>query len=82
MPIMKVEVTDTMGGEANYCWVRRYELKVDAFDTASDRSVVMLAKRLAGWTGTKCDTENYGDSFTLRPRGMAQIMFINFESEE
>lgn len=26
MQKFKIEVTDTFGGEANYCWVRRYEL--------------------------------------------------------
>lgn len=82
MPIMKVEVTDTFRREANYGWVRRYEAKVLPQILFSDRQCVTLAKRLAGWTGLKCDTENHGDDITLRPRGMCQIMFITFESEE
>jgi len=26
---MLVEITDTFGGEANYCWVHRYEIESD-----------------------------------------------------
>ncbi len=44
-----VEVTDTFGGEANYGWVRRYEL--DVIDASSGFSVVRRAKREIGWTG-------------------------------
>lgn len=74
---LKVEVTDTYGGEANYSWVNRYEVWV--MEGTSNRDRVRLAKAAAGWTGTICRTESYGDSWTLRPSGLLQIMFINIE---
>jgi hypothetical protein len=72
-----VQVTDTFGGEANYCYKHDYEITLPA--SASDRSIVIAAKKVAGWSGVKCDTENYGDSFTLRPRNRNEIMFITFK---
>ena len=74
----QVEVTDTFGGEANYCWVRRYTFK-PAKD--SRLAIVRGAKALAGWSGVRCSVEYYGDSWTLRPSGMCQIMFINWEDD-
>jgi hypothetical protein len=77
--LMKVEVTDTFGGEANYCWVHRHEKWI--LKDTPDRECVRIAKELEGWTGHPCMTENFGgkSGFTIRPRGMAQIMFINFD---
>lgn len=42
----KIEVTDTFGGEANYCWVRRYEYRA-----TSPRGAVcaMAREHGAGW---------------------------------
>ena len=68
----RVEVTDLFGGEANYSWVRRYE-----FTAKSDLAAVRKAKNLAGWTGIRCEREDYGDQIVLRPRGLCQIMFID-----
>ena len=82
MPIMRVEITDTFGGQANYSWVNRFEEKVLGSDAFTDRQAVTLAKKKAGWTGLRCETENCGDMFILRPRNMCQVMFITFESEE
>jgi hypothetical protein len=77
--LMKVEVTDTYGGESNYSWVKRYEQWITK--GVSDREAVRIAKKLAGWTGHPCATENYGgmSGFTLRPRNLCQILFINFD---
>lgn len=69
-----VEVTDTYGGEANYCWVKRYEFFAPLGTT--NRELVRRAKELHGWTGHRCETLDIGDMLTVRPRGMAQIMFI------
>lgn len=46
MKTYKVEITDTFGGEANYCWVRRYE-----FDAVSIRGAIQkLAREYgSGW---------------------------------
>ena len=70
--IYRIEVTDTFGGESNYSWVRRYE-----FTAKSDLAAVRKAKNLAGWTGIRCEREDYGDQIVLRPRGLCQIMFID-----
>jgi hypothetical protein len=74
----QVEVTDTFGGEANYCWVNRYPI-TDRPKGWSDLALVREAKRLAGWSGLRCRTENYGDMIELRPFGMCQVMFIMWE---
>lgn len=80
----QVEVTDTFGGESNYSWVRRYT--VDA-PTTKYRSrgyrnaLTRRAKAAAGWTGMRCEVDDYGDSYTLRPCGgnaPCWIMFITW----
>ena len=71
-----VEVTDTFSGEANYCWVRRYFINVKP-----GVSPVRAAKKAAGWEGVRCRVEDYGDSTSLYPAGMCQVMFINYIEE-
>jgi len=73
---IKVEVTDTFGGEANYSWVRRFN--IDAPDSLSNYSVVRRAKKEIGWSGKRCLTVNYGDMVELRPYGECQVAFITF----
>lgn len=77
--MMKVSVThtDTFGGEANYGWANRYEFAMH--NEASQRSIVRRAKAMAGMTGVKADTYDYGDSLTIKPRGYAQVIFVDFE---
>ena len=77
--MMKVNVTqtDTMGGEANYSWANRYEFVIH--QNASQRNIVRQAKSLAGMTGVKADTYDYGDSLTIKPRGYNQVIFVDFE---
>lgn len=79
-PIVKfnIEVTDTFNGEPNYCWVRRYTLEVP--QAASRGAIVRRAKRIAGWTGKRCITVDYGDTIELRPMGECQVCFINYAS--
>lgn len=76
---MKVSVTqtDTFGGEANYAWANRYEFAI--YEDASQRSIVRRAKALAGMTGVKADTYDYGESLTIKPRGYNQVIFVDFE---
>lgn len=40
------EVTDTFGGEANYCWVARYKVKASSF-----RGAVLKVARERGYSG-------------------------------
>lgn len=73
-----IEVTDTFGGEANYCWVKRSYTKVK-----SRRGLIAAAKRLAGWDGwCRVTVENYGDGLIIRPTktsGISQIAFVTWE---
>ena len=62
--------TDLFGGEANYGWVKRWEF-VPNF--TSQRSIVKKAKELAGFTGVKAETEDYGDGYKIKPRGYNQV---------
>ena len=77
MTTVHVEYTDTFGGEANYCWVDRYEFDVD--DDTSDLAIVRRAKALVGLSGTRGTMSNYGDMFEFRPYLMCTVMFITFE---
>ncbi len=77
--MMKVSVTqtDTFGGEANYGWVNFHQFAINP--EASQRNIVRKAKFLAGMTGVKADTYDYGDSLTIKPRGYNQVIFVDFE---
>lgn len=72
-----VTQTDTFCGEANYAWANRYEFAIHK--SASQRNVVRKAKALVGMTGVKADTFDYGDSYTVKPRGYNQVIFVDFE---
>lgn len=84
MNYFDVEVTDTFGGEANYCWVHRHLVSIPEGVTKSwsrkseRRALVRKAKAAEGWTGIRCETEDYGDQITIRPRGLLQVMFITY----
>ena len=73
---VNIEVTDTFNGEANYGWVKRHTVEMP--DTLSNYSVVRRAKAVAGWTGKRCTTVNYGDTIELRPYGECTVCFITF----
>ena len=71
------EYTDTFGGEANYSWVRRLEIKGE--HELTDRQLVFRAKKWAGLTGVRCDTSSYFDMIEVRPRNMCRVIFITFQ---
>ena len=73
-----IEHTDTFGGEANYCWARRWH----TYRTLTDRQLVRLAKRLAGLTGHPCRVENWGDALAIYPRGICQVVFAGWQDDE
>lgn len=80
-----VEVTDTFGGEANYCWVNRHVVEVSDLDNgrgAFQARLVRAAKKAEGWTGLRCEVTDHGDSFEVRPRGAAMVMFITWQDSE
>lgn len=77
MGTIKIEKTDTFGGEANYSWVERYEL--DPVDGETDLQLIRRVKKLIGWTGVKCSKSNFGDMIELRPKKFLNVCFITFE---
>ena len=84
-----VEVTDTFGGEANYSWVRRDSVSPPP-DSIPYRSrsyratIVRRAKARMGWSGMRTSTDDYGDSYTVRPTGSRApcwVMFITWTDD-
>jgi len=75
----RYECTDTFGGEANYCWVKRGV--VEFAKPVSRETLVRAVKRAIGWDGwCRVHIENYGDSYTLRPTqssGVNQVCFVD-----
>lgn len=92
----QVELTDTFGGEANYCWVKREsvympELTHFGYDGGSNyakankvynRELMKKAKAAMGLTGIRGVTHNYGDMIEFRPYRLLQVMFVTFDDRE
>lgn len=68
-----VEYTDTFGGEANYCWVKRATLTLPV--GTSDKVVMRRAKAAMGLTGIRGRTESYGDGHRFVPYRSCTVMF-------
>ena len=89
------EYTDTLGGEANYCWVKRGfvympELTHFGYDGCTnygkanktfERELVKRVKAEIGLTGIKCWKESWSGDLVLRPYGLLTICFISFVEE-
>lgn len=69
------ELTDTFGGEANYCWVRRASFTVPA--NATDQMVIRRAKRELGVSG-RHQKDSYGEGITLRFPHACMVAFLSF----
>ena len=78
-----VEATDTFGGETNYAWVKRIPFCLPSVDDYKKerRQMVRMAKSLLGWTGLRCETEDYSDYITIRPKGICQVAFVGRQPE-
>jgi hypothetical protein len=84
MPYM-AEYTDTFGGEANYCWVKRAWFTVP--DGASNRSILMRARKEIGLKGVKGDiTAAFGNGEAYwKPRNSCTILmtiWVDYVPEE
>lgn len=66
------EVTDTFGGEANYCWVKRGTAKTWL-------GAVRACRKYMGLSGKYAQVENYGDQMTIRPprNGACIVGFVS-----
>lgn len=69
-----IEITDTFGGEANYCWVHRETVNLPE----SRRSIVRAVKKMAGWTGLRATVSDMGDIIEIRPAGICQVAFATW----
>ena len=90
MHTFNIEYTDTFGGEANYCWVKRAtvtmpELTRYGYDGATnygrtskifDRELMRRAKAAVGLTGVRGVRVSYGDTIEFRPYGSCTVLFI------
>ena len=74
----KLELTDTFGGEANYSWVQREDVKINA--NYSGPWIVRQAKAAMGLTGIKGKTTDFGDSIRVDFTSDCMVLFINLAS--
>lgn len=71
-----VEFTDTFGGEANYCWVKRDTIRLPRM--ATQKQIMRASKAAVGLTGVRGSVDTYGDNYTFRPYRQATVMFVNW----
>ena len=89
-----VEYTDTFGGEANYCWVKRATIRTQDWDSFADwdgngryepkgyqAHVMREAKASVGLTGAKGRTSRFGDGYEFRPYGCCTVLFVTWCDE-
>lgn len=95
MNAYNVEYTDTFGGEANYCWVKRAvvsvpELTSYGYDGSqgyakakkrADRVLMRKAKAAIGLTGVRGRREDWGDTIAFYPYGGSTVMFVSFRED-
>ena len=71
----KAEFTDTFGGNANYCWVRRADIEADTL-----KSALRKARAEFGLTGIKGDiTADFGDEIHWMPRGICTVIMVRWD---
>ena len=92
-----VEYTDTFGGEANYCWVRRAVVAVPELthygytgsadgsyskaNRTAQRELMRKAKASVGITGLRGRTYSHGDMIEFRPYRMATVLFVTYKDD-
>ena len=70
-----VEMTDTFGGEANYCWVER--ALIDAPCDASSKLLIRRAKKALNISTPHRVTYDHGDMLRIDLRNHAICIFIS-----
>jgi hypothetical protein len=92
MNTYQIEYTDTFGGEANYCWVKRAsvtmpELTHYGYDGGTNyvkanrvfkRELMRQAKAKVGLTGVRGVKHDHGDMIEFRPYGFCTVLFITY----
>ncbi|TXH82284.1 MAG: hypothetical protein E6Q77_06550 [Rhizobium sp.] len=93
--IHNIEYTDTFGGEANYCWVRRAKIHMPelthyGYDGGTNyakasavynRELMKRAKAKVGLTGVRGRVDHHGDCSEFRPYGMCTVLFVNWSED-
>ena len=92
MQTFEYEYTDTFGGDANYCWVKRGKVSVPDLtaygydgshgyakaDKRQSRHIMRLVKAQLGLSGVRGKRESWGDVEVFRPCGAATILFVTY----
>lgn len=73
--LWNVEVTDTYGGEANYCWVHRYQVRA-----SSARGAIGIVSRKEGLS-FRADWDS-GDTARYNASGACVCAFVSWTDEE
>lgn len=71
-PSFFVEMTDTFGGEANYCWVHRFRVAAK-----SERGAMIRVARETGYSGRIRKEWDSGDTSRHNVRGAAICYFVS-----
>jgi hypothetical protein len=71
-----VEWTDTFGGEANYCWVKRLRVKAN-----SHKHAMQIARKEWGISGTRGRFCENGDQADWRPYRICWVIFSTWAEE-
>ena len=78
MQTYEITLTDTFGGEANYGWVNRQEIKVS--DGLSAKSIGTKARAAVGMTGVRSSMfVNYGDMIQIDFSAQNLVLFITLK---
>ena len=75
METFNIELTDTFGGEANYSWVKRAQIKAKNF-----RGAIIKAKKEFG-IDLRHRKNDFGDMVRLDFYGACLVMFIEYSQE-
>ena len=89
----QIEYTDTFGGEANYCWVKRATVSMPELthygydggtnyckaDKIANRELMRKAKAAMGLSNVRGTVSHSGDTIEFRPYGSCTVMFITSE---
>ena len=73
---IQIEYTDTFCGEANYAWVKRFELIVP--EELSTKTIMRIAKELCGLASVRGQWYEYSDSLKFIPANSNTVLFITF----
>ena len=73
----QIEITDTFGGEANYCWVKRWTVKSER------QAILQAAAEIRSFGCKRTVVDRYGDGATIRPpaNGPCVVAFVSWVDE-